>query len=516
MEKEINEVILNEINEIMIRNDLRQNLIYFNEKLNTFILKETRLNTDIIIDNYSRKDIDILLEHTTNIIERYGIFKEFVKYRNSVEIKDIKDSVIVIDEFDVFEENVLDTWNRERSVSIFLSKARLNNDIVIFTCTSSIEKKFKSISKTVFDPELCIHLKGNKTQLKSYKSLMNRYNERNINCKLPFSSYRKIIDSLDNSFYSNYFNINDYIYDYSVKKMVLNDTNIINTKTFNNLITEKVEPRKSKKEINNSFANMVGLNNIKEELNKLYDYLEFSKKLKTKDNMYLNLFFLGNPGTGKTTVARMYAEKLYNLGFIKENKLVEIVPNDLIAKYVGQTRDTTRKILEKAKDGILFIDEAYLLYTSNYEEGNNPYMNEAIVELIKYLEDPKNVVIFAGYPKEMKRIYEANPGIKSRIYGEIMFNDYSTEELYEILNSNLTKKGLSIASNSKKKIINHIKNLQNEANFGNARTIIQFSQKLIMNHASRKIENDNLVIDALDLPQEKSIGKAKMGFDSYD
>ena len=390
--------------------------------------------------------------------------------------------------------------------------SKLNNNMIIFTHSGKLEDNIKDINPMMFNPKLCIHLKGKNNTKELYNSLLNKYDERKIQYKLSYTTFKKIIDSLDNNNYVQQFNIDDYIYDYSIKKMIVDNNNIVNYKTFEDII-EKKDEKKSK---NNEIENLIGLDNIKQELSSLYNYLEFSKKIKIKDSMYLNLFFLGNPGTGKTTIARMYATKLYELGFIKEDKLVEVVPNDLMGAYVGQTKDATRKILEKAKDGVLFIDEAYLLYTNSYNRGKNPFMEEAIVELIKYLENPKNVVIFAGYPDEMRKIYESNPGIKSRIYGEILFEDYDSEQLYQILVQDLETKGLKININSKDKIIEYINDLKKQNNFGNARTIKQLSQKMIMNHANRKLEIDDLLIDCLDLPIEKNNYKIKMGFDVYD
>ena len=194
-----------------------------------------------------------------------------------------------------------------------------------------------------------------------------------------------------------------------------------------------------------------------------------------------------------------------------QNKITEITPNDLTGEYVGHNKKNTKRILEQAKDGLLFIDEAYQLYSTTYKNGNNPYMEEAIVELLKYLEDPKNIVIFAGYTAEMKKIYNANPGIKSRIYGEIIFDDYNDDELYKILEQDLSKKGITINKTSKTKIMNYIKTIKQQKNFGNARTMKQLSQTLIMNHANK---SKTLIIDETDLPKIEKI-KNRMGFDIY-
>lgn len=504
MNEETNYEIASWINELMIKDELRESLSYFNEKINEIKRTGCSVNFDIIIDERSREDIDILLEYTTIILEKQGLYSEFVKYEENTCLSDIKNSAIVIDDFDVFYDRVLDYYNAEKKLSDFMNSAKRNNNILIFTCVNKIDDNFKKISKKIFDPELCIHLKR-KNNLQLYNELIDKYNFMNIRYCLSYQTFEKIISSIENKEECKNTYIIDYLYDYSVKKMVLNNYKIINAKTFEEFI-EKKEKKQSK------IDSLIGLDNIKNELNILYKYLEFSKKLKIKDNMYLNLFFLGNPGTGKTTVAKMYAQNLYKMGYIKENKVIETVPTDLIGEYVGQTRNTIRKILGKAEGGVLFIDEAYLLYSDSYSKGKNPYMEEAIVELIKYLEDPKNVVIFAGYPEEMKKIYETNPGIKSRIYKEIVFNDYTTQELYQILSNDLEKKHLKIDTKSKNKIIKYIDLLKQENNFGNARTILSLGQKMIMNHASN---SKSLLLDANDLPKME-VNKIKMGFGVYD
>jgi len=518
MKTEMCNEIVYEINSLNINNELKEDLLYFNEKIQEVIRNSSRVNVDIIIDGRCREDIEILLEYTTNIIEKYGLYKEFIKYTTDVKLKNINNSVIVIDDFDIFYDKVIDAWNNKSKINNFFTNIRLNNNIVIFTCVTKLEHIINDIDSVIFDPKLCIHLTGKKTNKELYNQLLDKYKDKNIECKLSYNTFKRIVDSLDDDSYVRQFNIDDYLFDYSIKKMIFDNTDVVNNKTFEDIVkSENNSNKKSKKkEINNEIDKLIGLDNIKNELESLYNYLQFSKKMKIKDTMYLNLFFLGKPGTGKTTIARMYANKLYELGFIREDKLIEVVPNDLIGAYVGQTKEAIRRVLNQAKNGVLFIDEAYLLYTNSYKNGRNPFMEEAIVELIKYLEDPKNVVIFAGYPNEMKKIYEANPGIKSRIYGEILFEDYTSEQLYEILIQDIEKKGLNINLKSKNKIIDYINMIKNEDNFGNARTIKQLSQKMIMNHANRKLKVDNLLIDALDLPKGNNVNKLKMGFGVYD
>lgn len=144
------------------------------------------------------------------------------------------------------------------------------------------------------------------------------------------------------------------------------------------------------------------------------------------------MIFTGNPGTGKTLIARIMAKMLYDLGLISENKLIEVERKDLVASYVGQTSQKTSEVIEKAMGGVLFIDEAYALVQGKKDDGD--YGIEAIATLIKAMEDYKEnlVVIFAGYKDEMKSFLDINPGIASRIGYTFHFEDYNNVELQEI------------------------------------------------------------------------------------
>ena len=249
----------------------------------------------------------------------------------------------------------------------------------------------------------------------------------------------------------------------------------------------KYEQEKSMDEIFADLNNLVGLENIKQVLKDLVDLIELKNKtkddLKIKD-INLHMVFLGNPGTGKTTVARIIAEMLYNLKYIKQNKLIEVSSKDLVAEYVGQTAPKTMAVIERALGGVLFVDEAYSLA---FEEGSgNSFNKEAIATLIQAMENYRDnlVVIFAGYTKEMQAFLNANSGIVSRIGYTLDFKDYTSEELLKIFEGMVKKAGFSITKEACDEVIKVIDKYRNTKNFGNARFARNLYEKTIIKHAS--------------------------------
>lgn len=248
----------------------------------------------------------------------------------------------------------------------------------------------------------------------------------------------------------------------------------------------KYEQEKSIDEIFAELNSLVGLDNVKQVLKDLVDLIELKRKtkedLKIKD-INLHMVFLGNPGTGKTTVARIIAEILYNLKYIKQNKLIEVSSKDLVAQYVGQTAPKTMQVIESALGGVLFVDEAYSLAS---EEGNgNSFNKEAIATLIQAMENHRDnlVVIFAGYTKEMQAFLNANSGIVSRIGYTLEFKDYTSEELVKIFKSMVEKAGFSITKEACDEVMKVIEKYRNSKNFGNARFARNLYEKTVIKHA---------------------------------
>ncbi len=176
---------------------------------------------------------------------------------------------------------------------------------------------------------------------------------------------------------------------------------------------------------------LIGLEAVKKQIQSYRELLEMKREQgKEVSTFNKHMVFYGNPGTGKTTVARIVARILKDLGLIKKGHLVEVSREHLVAGYVGQTAIKTRQVIESALDGVLFIDEAYRLA----DGGSNDFGHEAVNTLLACMENYRDrlVVILAGYENEMKRLYDMNEGLKSRIPNEIYFEDYNAEELKQI------------------------------------------------------------------------------------
>jgi len=247
----------------------------------------------------------------------------------------------------------------------------------------------------------------------------------------------------------------------------------------------EVEVEKSMEEIFGKLNELVGLEKVKKTLNDLVDYMNLQKKssdLKL-NNINLHMVFLGNPGTGKTTVARIIVDILYNLKYIKQNKLIEVTSKDLVAEYVGQTAPKTMSVVERAMGGILFIDEAYALAN---DAGQNSYNAEAIATLIKAMEDYRDdlVVIFAGYTKEMQSFLDSNSGIVSRIGYTLEFDDYTEDELVKIFEGMMKKAGFVVEDEAYLELRKIIQENKDTKNFGNARFVRNVYEKTIIKHAA--------------------------------
>lgn len=251
---------------------------------------------------------------------------------------------------------------------------------------------------------------------------------------------------------------------------------------------------------------LIGLDAVKKEVHNLTNLLRLNKMRQERGFKTLktsnHLVFLGNPGTGKTTVARFIAKIYKSLGILSEGQLIEVDRADLVAGYVGQTAIKTREVIDKALGGILFIDEAYTL-----AKGGTDFGQEAIDTILKAMEDKRDdfVVIVAGYSEPMNDFLESNPGLRSRFNKLIHFPDYTAEELLEIFNSYCQTNEMRISSDASlilKQYLQEIcdKKPQNFANGRAVRNIFETSLSLQANRLAQKeqINDDELMLITAD------------------
>jgi len=241
---------------------------------------------------------------------------------------------------------------------------------------------------------------------------------------------------------------------------------------------------------------LIGLESVKEEVRTLANFVRIQKMRADKGlknpKMSYHLVFTGSPGTGKTTVARIVARIYKDLGILKQGHLVETDRSGLVGKYVGQTAPKTNAICDSALNGVLFIDEAYAL-TQNSDQD---YGDEAISTLLKRMEDDRDklVVIVAGYPNEMKRFIESNPGLQSRFNKYINFPDYTPQELFDIFKMYLRKNEYTLTPDAaaylREVLERVVKN--KDRNFGNARYVRNVFEKTIEHQANRLSKQKNL------------------------
>ncbi|MBO8170869.1 MAG: stage V sporulation protein K [Bacillaceae bacterium] len=253
---------------------------------------------------------------------------------------------------------------------------------------------------------------------------------------------------------------------------------------------------------------LVGLKNVKDFIYEIYALLQinqYRRKAGLKaESQVLHMIFKGNPGTGKTTVARIVGKLLKEMGVLDKGHLIEVERADLVGEYIGHTAQKTREHVKKALGGILFIDEAYSLARG----GDKDFGKEAIDTLVKAMEDHKNefVLILAGYSEEMEYFIQSNPGLPSRFPIQLEFADYTIEELIEIARLMAEEKDYRLSRQAIERLKRHLLKEMNQPfrSFSNARYVRNLIEQSIRYQAVRLMKKPSPTRDDLMLigPQD--------------
>lgn len=282
--------------------------------------------------------------------------------------------------------------------------------------------------------------------------------------------------------------------------------------------TVEAAPPRPLEELMGELNGLVGLENIKGEVRELANFLKVQKMREDKGlrqhPVSRHMVFFGNPGTGKTTIARLLAQIFRSLGILRLGHLVETDRAGMVAGYVGQTAPRVKEVVDKALGGVLFIDEAYSLSSG----GGNDFGHEAIETLLKLMEDNRDdlIVIVAGYTDKMTEFLSSNPGLRSRFNKHLRFDDYSGDELVKIFKSFCGKADykLTPAAEEELALIFSILSTSRDETFGNARLARNLFESAVSKQANRIVGlteiNENVLssIEAADVPGAEELREA--------
>ena len=250
---------------------------------------------------------------------------------------------------------------------------------------------------------------------------------------------------------------------------------------------EEIPPKEKIEDLLAELDGYVGMDAIKEEVRSLINMVQVYKLRRENDlpttDMSLHMVFSGNPGTGKTTVARIMARIYHSLDILSKGQLVEVDRSGLVAGYVGQTALKTQKVIEKAMGGVLFIDEAYALNGKS----ENDFGQEAIDTILKAMEDHRDdlVVIVAGYTELMDRFIHSNPGLESRFNRFLMFEDYTPEQMVAIFKMQCKKGCYVLAEGTEELVRDFISEESTDDSFGNARGVRNLFEHILVAQNNR-------------------------------
>ena len=261
---------------------------------------------------------------------------------------------------------------------------------------------------------------------------------------------------------------------------------------------EELPPPEKIEDLLSELDSYIGLQVVKDEVHDLINMVQVYKLREQHDlpttDMSLHMVFTGNPGTGKTMMARMMARIYRSLGILSKGQLVEVDRSGLVAGYVGQTALKTQKVIEKAMGGVLFIDEAYALNGRS----ENDFGQEAIDTILKAMEDHRDdlVVIVAGYTELMDKFIHSNPGLESRFNRFLLFEDYTAEEMFDIFKMRCGK-GYVLAPEAEPLVRDYIAEESADSSFGNARGVRNLFEHILVAQNNRLAKLETVTRDDL-------------------